>query len=197
MGKDKLPQRVIHRKPIHAPALHRNHQLCRRPVHREARRHEFGARQQEFRRLALGSLLQLEDAKDGPDANARVEVAATVDGVADDGVTGGRVFGEDEAVLFFFRDEEPAFAGRAHGGDEEVVADYVELFLIVAGCVGGSSEAGEVDEGGAADVVGYGFEGELEGVAEEAGEWTLVESLERGMLRGRYGKVWINEMTRT
>ena len=40
--------------------------------------------------------------------------------------------------------------------------------MVVAGCVAGAGEAGEVDEGGAANVVGYGFEGELEGVAEES-----------------------------
>ncbi len=40
--------------------------------------------------------------------------------------------------------------------------------MLIAGGVGGASQACEVDEGGAADVVGYGFEGELEGMAEEA-----------------------------
>ena len=42
--------------------------------------------------------------------------------------------------------------------------------MVVAGCVGGACETGEVDEGGAADVVGYGFEGELKGMAEESVE---------------------------
>jgi len=40
--------------------------------------------------------------------------------------------------------------------------------LVVACAVGGAGEAGEVDEGGAADVVGDGLEGELQGVAEQA-----------------------------
>ena len=40
--------------------------------------------------------------------------------------------------------------------------------MIIAGCVARACEAGEVDEGCAADVVSYGFEGELEGVAEES-----------------------------
>lgn len=42
--------------------------------------------------------------------------------------------------------------------------------MVVACDIGGAGEAGEVDEGGAADVVGDGFKGELEGVAEEAEE---------------------------
>ena len=138
MRKDKLPQRIIHRKPIHAPALHRNHQLCRGPIHREARSDQLAAGEKNFRSLALGPLLQLEDAEDRADADAGVQVAAAVDGVADDGVAGGRVLGEDEAMFFFFGDEEPAFAGGAHGGDEEVVADHVELFLVVARCVRGA-----------------------------------------------------------
>lgn len=60
--------------------------------------------------------------------------------------------------------------------------------MVVAGCVGGAGQAGQVDERGAADVVGDGFEGELEGVAEEAGgglvlrwrDWDRVLG-ERGM----------------
>ena len=71
-------------------------------------------------------------------------------------------------MFFFFADKQAAFAGGTHGGDEEVIADDVELFLVVTGRVGGAGEAGEIDEGGTADVVGYGFEGELEGMAEEA-----------------------------
>ena len=169
MREDKLPQRIVHRKAVDGAALHRNHQLRRRAVHGEARGDELAARQQHVRGLALGSLLQLEDAEDGADADAGVEVAAAVDGVADYGVASVGVLVEDEAVLFFFADQQPAFARGAHGGDEEVVANHVELLLVVARRVGGAGEAGEVDEGGASDVVGDGFEGELEGVAEEAG----------------------------
>ena len=79
------------------------------------------------------------------------------------------MLGEEDGLLLFFGDEDGALARRAHGGDEEVVADDIELFLVVAGDVGGAGEAGEVDEGGAADVVGDGLERELEGVAEESG----------------------------
>ena len=50
--------------------------------------------------------------------------------------------------------------------------------MVVSGCVGGAGEAGEVDEGRASDVVGYAFEGELEGVAEETGLSGLVVGLE-------------------
>jgi hypothetical protein len=40
--------------------------------------------------------------------------------------------------------------------------------LFVASDVGGAGKAGQIDEGGAADVVGNGLEGELQSVAEEA-----------------------------
>jgi hypothetical protein len=40
--------------------------------------------------------------------------------------------------------------------------------LVVARGVRTASKTGEVDERGASDVVGYGFEGELEGMAEKS-----------------------------
>ncbi len=78
------------------------------------------------------------------------------------------MFWEVDSFLLFFRDEDGAFSGRAHGGHEEVIADDVKFLLVVAGDVAGACEAGQVDQGGSADVVGYRFEGKLEGVAEEA-----------------------------
>lgn len=52
--------------------------------------------------------------------------------------------------------------------------------MVVACRVGATGEAGEVDEGGAADVVGDGLEGELEGVAEEPEDMRLLEVNEYG-----------------
>lgn len=76
------------------------------------------------------------------------------------------MFGEEDSFLFFFGDEDRAFSRGTHGGDEEVISDDVEFLLVVAGGVAGACETGEVDEGGTSDVVGDGFEGKLEGVAE-------------------------------
>lgn len=67
-----------------------------------------------------------------------------------------------------------------YGFDEEVVGDDVEFFLVVVCCVGVVGEVGEVDEGGVVDVVGDGFEGELEGVVEEFEDMRLLEVNEYG-----------------
>ena len=169
MRKDEFAKCIIHRKAIDRAAPHRDNELSRSTIHREPGSHEFRSRQQDLLRFALTSLLELEDAKDRPHADTSIEVAAAVDRVTDDGVSGALAFGEDDAVFLLFRDQETAFSRCAHGGDEEVVADDVEFLLVVTGRVGGTGEAGQVDEGGASNVVGYAFEGELEGVAEEAG----------------------------
>ena len=66
------------------------------------------------------------------------------------------------------RDEQGTLARGAHGLDEEVVGDDIELLLVITSNVGGAGKTGQVDEGGAADIVGNRLEGELEGVAEEA-----------------------------
>ena len=56
-----------------------------------------------------------------------------------------RVFGEDDGFFFFFGDKDADAAGRAHGANEDVVADYVELLLVVASYIGGAGEAGELE----------------------------------------------------
>ena len=73
-----------------------------------------------------------------------------------------------DAMFFFFRDKKAAFPGRAHGRDKEIVANHVEFLLVIACCVGATGQAGEVYERCTSDIVCYGFEGELEGVAEES-----------------------------
>jgi len=168
MGEDELAEGVIHREAVDAAAAHGDDELGAGAVHGEARGDELGAGDEEVFFRALCALGQLEDAEDGADGDAGVEVGGAVDGVADDGVAGVRRVREDDGFFFLFGDEDAAFARGAHGADEEVVPDDVELLLVVAGDVGGAGEAGQVDERGASDVVGYGFEGELEGVAEEA-----------------------------
>ncbi len=167
MRQDEFAQGVIHGEAIDAATLHREHQLGAGTVHCEAARDEFGAGEEDLFFLALGAFGKAEDAEDGAHADTGVEIAAAVYGVTDHGVSGGRVLIEDDTLLLFFRDEEATFARGAHGGDEEVVADDIKFLLVVACGVGGAGEAGEVYECGTADVVGDGFEGELEGVAEE------------------------------
>lgn len=168
VGEDELADAVVEGEAVDAGALHGEDELGRGAVHGEAGGDELGARLEDIGLGALGALGQLVDGEDGADGNAGVEVGGAVDGVAGDGVAGAGGVAEIDNVLFFLGDEQRALVGGAHGLDEEVVGDDVELLLVVAGAVGGAGEAGQVDEGGAADVVGDGLEGELEGMAEEA-----------------------------
>lgn len=87
------------------------------------------------------------------------------------------VLWEEDGFLLLLGDENCDLSTGAHGRNEQIVADHIELLLIISGDVGGTGETGEVDEGGAADVVGDGFEGKLEGVAEEAETCMLVSIL--------------------
>ena len=72
---------------------------------------------------------------------------------------------EEDGFLFLFRDEDCTLPRGPHGGYEEIVSNDIELLLVVSCSVAGPRETGEVDERGSADVVGYGFEGELESMA--------------------------------
>lgn len=172
VGQDELAQRVLEGEAVDAAAAHGDDQLRRGAVHGEARGDKRSTRVQQLLRadglaLAQDFVGELEDAEDGADGDAGVEVGRAVDGVADDGVAGVGVLVEDDHLFFFLGDEDAALAGAAHRGDEDVIADHVELLLVVARCVGGAGQAGQVDEGGTADIVGDGLEGELEGMAEE------------------------------
>jgi len=53
--------------------------------------------------------------------------------------------------------------------------------LVIAGCVGGASQAGEVCKACTSNPVGDRFEGELEGVEEEAKVGGLVGRLVEGV----------------
>lgn len=167
MGEYELAECIVHGEAVDRSILHRQDQLGGSAIHCETARDEFGAGQEDLLLDALRVLGEAEDTEDGSDADASVEVAAAVNGVADDGVSRPGAFVENDAFVLLFRDEETAFPTRAHGSDEEVVADDVEFLLVIPGCIGGAGKTGEVDEGGAADVVGYGFEGKLESVTEE------------------------------
>ena len=45
---------------------------------------------------------------------------------------------ERDRLLFLFRYEDADFAATAHCADEDVIANDVELFLVIASGVGGS-----------------------------------------------------------
>lgn len=165
--QDEFAQGIVEREAVNAAALHGDDELRRGAVHGEASGDELGAGFQQVRCAAGAVFGQLVHAKNGADGDTGVEVAAAVDGVAGDRVTGLWVFGKVNDLLLLLRDQHGTLARGAHGGNEEVIANDIELLLVVAGGIGGAREAGEVDETGASDVVGNGLEGELQSVTEE------------------------------
>lgn len=72
-------------------------------------------------------------------------------------------------ILLFLGNETSTSSGALHGCNEQVISDNVEFLLVISSCIGGASEAGKIDQGCSSDVVGYGLEGELQGLAEEPG----------------------------
>lgn len=173
MSENELSEGVIHGEAVDGSALHGDDQLCGRTVHGESCGHQLGSWLAEilccYSSVAGHDLIiQLVNSEDGSDRDASVEVGGSINWVASNGVTGVLVLWEEDGFLLFLGDEDGDLSTGAHGGDEEIVADDIELLLVVTGYVGGSGETGKVDEGSAADVIGDGFEGELECVAEEA-----------------------------
>ena len=172
MSKDELAQRVLESEAVDATAAHGDDQLRGSAVHGEAGGDKFRSGETQNLRadlLALTNRLlgELEDTEDGADGDTRVEVGGAVDGITDHSVPGIGVLIEGDHLLFFLGDDEAALAGAAHGGDEDVIADHVELLLVITGCVGGTGQAGQVDQRSPTDVVCDGLEGELQSVAEE------------------------------
>ena len=168
VGEDELAEAVVEGEAVDGAALHGDDELGGGAVHGEAGGEQLGPGLEDVLLGARAAVGELVDAEDGADAHTGVQVGGAVDGVAGDGVAGARGVLEVDDVLLLLGDEQGALARGAHGLDEEVIGDDVELLLVVAGGVGGAGQAGEVDEGGAADVVGDLLEGELQGVAEEA-----------------------------
>ncbi len=169
MRKYEFAEGVVHGEAVDGAAAHGDDELGAGAVHGEAAGYQLAACHEQFFLFALAALFQLEDAEDCAHAHTGIEVATAIDWIADYCVPRLGVFVKNQTFLFLFAHEQTALPRSPHGGHEEVVADDIKFLLVVAGGVGGAGEAGEVDEGGAADVVGYGFEGELEGVAEETG----------------------------
>lgn len=174
VGEDELAEGVVEREAVDGAALHGDDELGRGAVHGEAGGQQLGARAQDVLLGAARALGQLVHAEDGADGHAGVEVGAAVDGVAGDGVARadaaarGAGLVEEYNVVFLFGDEEGALARGPHRRDEQVVADDVQLLLVVARRVGLARETRQVDERRAPDVVRDGLEGELERVAEES-----------------------------
>lgn len=169
MGQDELADAVVEREAVDGAALHGHDELCGGAVHCEAGGDELCPGLEDVLLASdVDAVGDLVDGEDCADRHSGVEVGRAVDGVAGDDVAGASGLGEVNLCLFFLGHEHGDFAAGAHGLDEEVVGDDVELLLLVAGGVGGAGQTCQVDEGGATDVVGNGLEGVLESMAKQS-----------------------------
>merc|ERR1712087_431175 len=101
------------------------------------------------------------------DRNTCVQVAATVDRIADNSIPRVGVLVEDDRLFHLFRYKHAHTARRLHGGDEDVIANDVQLLLVVTSGVGRASKTAQVDQGSSPDVVCDRLERELEGMAQQ------------------------------
>lgn len=166
--KDELAERVVHSETVDGAILHGEDELSGSTVHGETCSDKIGAGAKEVLLGALGILSESVDTEDGTNRHTSVQVAGAVNGIASNSVLGVGAGGEFNGLVLLFRDQDAHSTRRAHGRDENVVANHIELFLVITGGVRGACETGKVDQAGATDVVGNRFEGELESVAEEA-----------------------------
>lgn len=178
--EDEFAQGVVHGEAVDGATLHGDDELGTGAIHGESTSHQLTPGHKQFFLLALAALFELEDAKDCPDAHPGIQIATPINWIADHRISRLGVLVENYTLFFLFADQQSAFPRRTHGGHKEIVTYDVEFLLIIARGVGGARQACEVDEGGAANVVGYGFKRELEGMAEEA---EAVDGLAIGLCR--------------
>lgn len=197
VGQDELAERILEGETINGAAAHGDDKLRRCTVHGETRRDELPAGQQDIigrHGLAHHALGQLEDAEDGADRHAGVEVRRAVNRIAHDGISRVLVLSEDNGIFLFFRDHQTGLAGAAHGRDEDIVANHIQLLLIITGYVRRAGQTLKVDQRGSSDVVGDRLEGELKSMAEEAGLSLANDSMHNAAVRHSRkvtGSLWV------
>ncbi|KAI6804435.1 fructose-1,6-bisphosphatase [Hortaea werneckii] len=152
VSQDELAQGVVHREAVDRAALHGHDQLGRGAVHGETGGNQIGARVEQVLLGALCALCKLEDTEDCADRDTCVQVAATVDRIADNSIPRVGVLVEDDRLFHLFRHKHTYTARRLHGRDEDVIADDVQLLLVVTSGVGRAGKTAQVDQGSSPDV---------------------------------------------
>jgi hypothetical protein len=168
VGENELAEGVVHGEAVDGAALHGHNELGGSAVHGETGSDEVCAGAEEVLLGAISTIGKSVDTKDCADRNTGVQVARAIDRVASNSVFCVGAGRELNELVFLLGHQNADTAGRAHSRDEDVIADYVELLLVVASGVCGTCEAAEVDQTRTANVVCDRFEGELESMAEEA-----------------------------
>jgi len=74
---------------------------------------------------------QCVDAKDGPDVNTSIDVAATVKGVKNDTELASVTLFDDDRVIELFGNKNSRFARSTEGIDHDIVGQDVQLLLFL------------------------------------------------------------------
>lgn len=137
-----------------------------RTVHGVAGGHHLVAGAQHVLDGARGARLELVHAEDRSDGHPGVQVRRPVDRVAADGVV-ARVALEDDQVLLLLAHQHLHVPGALHRVDEDLVADHVQLLLVVPGRVGLPVETNQVHQLRSSDCVRDELERILQRVEQE------------------------------
>lgn len=144
VGEDELAERGVEGEAVDGAALHRDDELGRGTVHGEASGQQLGSGLENVLLGARGALGQLVDAENGADRHTGVQVGAAVDGVAGHGVARVALVLEEDDVLLLFRHYEGALARRPHRLDKDVIANHVQLLLVVTRGIGLAGQTRQV-----------------------------------------------------
>lgn len=140
VGQDELAQGVFQGEAVDSAVAHGDDELRGCAIHGETGGDHLGTGAQDVigRDLLVGAdqlVGKLEDAEDGANRDASVKIGRAVDGITDDGVSGVGVLIKYDRLFLLLGDEYAALAGASHGGNKDVISDYIQLLLVIAGCV--------------------------------------------------------------
>jgi hypothetical protein len=88
-------------------------------------------------------------------------VVYTIDGIACNSISSPFGF-DDNHILFLLTDDDCNLATILHSVKEDLVSEDIEFLLVIAGCIGSSREAEQVDQCRPTNVVSNEFTRQLE-----------------------------------
>lgn len=135
MGQDELANTVVEGEAVDGSAAHCDDELSRGTVHGETSGKQLGTGLQDILLDTLGAFGKLVNGENGANRHTGVQVRGSVNRIAGDSVVGIRSVFEIDDVVLLLRYEERTLARGAHGLNEEVIGDDIELLLVVAGDV--------------------------------------------------------------
>ncbi len=103
--KDELAQGVVHGEAVDGATPHGDDELGAGAVHGESTSHQLTPWHKQFFLFALAALFELEDAKDCPDAHPGIQIATSINWIADHRIPRLGILVENNTVFFFFADQ--------------------------------------------------------------------------------------------